>query len=402
MANTLWSDFLNWLFPSKFPVDRQIGGSTLTINIPAELYYKELAIYTASSLISNAIGRSEIKTFIGGKPIRGQDYFLLNVSPNRNETSSLFWHRVVNKMIREGEALVVNPSDGMLYCADSFGRREERPILGDIYDSVTVGNFTFNRTFDQSNAYMIRLDDMRVRQLIDGMYADYGKIFAAAAKTMKATGARRYKLHIDGVKAGDTDFNREFEEVIKEQLKAYLEADNAVYPEFDGYKLEADPSSKAGTSADFLALKKELFSTVAAAFHIPDSMMTGNITSMKEIVGSFLTFGVDPYADAITEALNKAAGPINYCSGNFYRVDTSKIQHQSIFDVAVSISNLISSGTLCIDEAREELGMEPLNEEWSRKHFITKNNEEIERYLKDAGEGGENDNAQEISLPAVP
>ena len=181
-----------------------------------------------------------------------------------------------------------------------------------------------------------------------------------------------------------------------------MEADSAVYPEFDGYKLEADPAAKAGTSSDFIALKKELFSTVAAAFHIPESMMTGNITSMKEIVGSFLTFGVDPYADAITEALNKAAGVMNYTSGNFYRVDTSKIQHQSIFDVAVSISNLISSGTLCIDEAREELGREPLNTEWSRKHFITKNNEEIERYLKDAGEGGEKEDAKESSLPAVP
>ena len=134
MAIKWWSNFLEWLFP----VDRTVGGdSTVVIDIPAELYYKELAVFTASSLISNAISRSEVKTFKEGKPIKDKDYFLLNVSPNRNETSSLFWHRVINKMIREGEALIIETRDGAIYCADSFARKEERPILGDIYDSVT-------------------------------------------------------------------------------------------------------------------------------------------------------------------------------------------------------------------------------------------------------------------------
>ncbi len=377
---------MEWLFP----VTEKVGGdSTVVIDIPAELYYKELAVFTASSLISNAISRSEVKTFKEGKPIKDKDYFLLNVSPNKNETSSLFWHRVINKMIREGEALIVETADGSIYCADSFTRKEERPILGDTYESVMVGNFTFEKVFTQDNSYMIRLDDMNVRRLIDGMYDQYGTIMSSAASALKQSNGQKYKLHIEGVKAGDEEFNKEFENYIKKQLKTYLESDTAVYPEFDGYKLEPDTSKTAASSADFVSLKKELMSTVASAFHIPESMMTGNITSMKEIVGSFLTFGVDPYADAITEALNKGVGVDNYIKGNYYKVDTSKIQHQNIFDLAVSCMNLISSGIMCIDEVREELDKAPLNTEWSQKHFITKNFEEIERFLTSIQEGGE-------------
>lgn len=238
---------------------------------------------------------------------------------------------------------------------------------------------------------MFRLDDIKVKVLIDGMYEQYGSILSSAAKKLKQGNGTKYKLHIDGVKAGDDEFNKEFEEYIKEQLKTYMESDSAVYPEFDGYKLEADPNhgSTSGSASDFVNLKKDLFSSVAGVFHIPESMMTGNITNIKDVISSFLTFGVDPYADMITEALNKRAGVDNYLAGNYYQVDTSKILHRDAFDVAASVSNLISSGVKCIDEVRVMLGDAPLNTDWSTKHFITKNFEEIERFLKSVEEGGE-------------
>ena len=383
------SDFLEKLFPVKEKYGPD--ASSVVIDIPAELYYKELAIYTASSLISNAISRSEMRVFEKGKPVKNRDYYLLNVSPNRNETSSVFWHKVINRVIRNGEALVVE-AGGYLYCADSYTRAVERPVLGDIYEMVAVGNFTFDKKFTQDDSYLFRLDNINVRQLIDGMYMEYGKILSSAAKALKQTNGQKYKLHIDGVKAGDTEFNTEFENFIKKQLKTYMESDNAVYPEFDGYKLEADPTygnGKSGSAADFVSLKKELFSSVAGAFHIPESMMTGNITNMADIIGSFLTFGADPYADMITEALNKEAGPENYLAGNYYQVDTSRIMHRDAFDVAADVSNLISSGVKCIDEVREMLGDAPLNTDWSKKHFITKNFEEIKRFLTSTEKGGE-------------
>ena len=97
-----YKDFLDWLIPVGDWTASGQRSDTIIIDIPAELYYKDLAVYTATSLISNAISRSEVKTYENFKPVKKDDYYLLNVSPNRNETSSLFWHRVINKMIRHG------------------------------------------------------------------------------------------------------------------------------------------------------------------------------------------------------------------------------------------------------------------------------------------------------------
>lgn len=388
-----FSTFLEKLFPTT----EHIGGDpqAVVIDIPPDVYYESLAIYTAASLISNAIGHSEVRTYRDGKPDRTtDDYYLLNVAPNKNETSSLFWHRVINKMIYNGEALIVD-AGGALYCADSFTRTVERPILGDIYGNVTVGNFTFNRIFTQDDAYLIRLDNIQVRRLIDGMYEQYKGIIASAAKAVQKGNGQKYKLHIQGTKAGDAEFNKFFAENISTQLKAYLENDNAVYPEFDGYELLSDPVAEKMTgdhSAEFLSLRKDLFSIVSAAFHIPDSMMSGNITNMSDIVGSFLTFGVDPYADVISEALNKRGTLDNYRRGNYYVMDTSSILHRDQFAVAANVSNLISSGVKSIDEVREMLGDAPLNTEWSQKHFITKNFADI------SAAGGE-EKASETILP---
>ena len=135
-------DFLEKLFSPKEKYGPD--AKSVVLDIPAELYYKELAIYTASSLIGNAISRSEIRTYEQGKMVKKRDYYLLNVSPNRNETSSIFWHKVINRVIRNGEALVVE-AGGYLYCADSYTKMAERPILGDLYERVTVGNFTFDK-----------------------------------------------------------------------------------------------------------------------------------------------------------------------------------------------------------------------------------------------------------------
>ncbi len=379
------NNFLEKLFPTK----ESVGGNPapIVIDIPASLYYKELAVYTASSLIGNAISRSEIKHLERGKAVKDKDYFILNVSPNPNETSSVFWHKVINRVIRQNKALVIEVNEN-LYCADSFTVEKENVIHGNIYSGVTVDNFQFSKKFDNSNSYLFRMDDINVNQLINGMYDEYGKILSVAAKKFNNVNGQKYKLHIEGVKAGDEEFNKTFKEYIQEQLESYLKSDNAVYPEFDGYELKADESVNGGNANDYLALKNDLFSTVAGIFHIPESMMKGNITNMKEIITGFLTFGVDPYADMIAEVLNKGAGVKNFTEGNYYSIDTGRINHHDIFEIASNFYNLIGSSAYNVDQLREKLGDEPLNTDWSKKHFISKNFQEINEFLS-TSKGGE-------------
>jgi len=79
----------------------------------------------------------------------------------------------------------------------------------------------------------------------------------------------------------------------------------------------------------------------------------------------------------------------NYIKGTYFDVDTTMIMHLDIFEIADKVDKLIASGTYCIDEIRVKLGENPLNNEFSRQHWITKNYSKIEDALNGIDEGGE-------------
>ena len=175
-----------------------------------------------------------------------------------------------------------------------------------------------------------------------------------------------------------------FEEVIKKQLKTFLENDNAVYPEFEGYDLQdISPKNNIKDTSDIRELRKEIFEIVGQTFKIPTSLMLGNITNMNEIVKVFLTFCIDPIADMISEELTRKVFSFEeWQKGYYIKVDTSTINHIDVLDVAEKVDKLIASGTMCIDEVRGILDLAELDSDFSKTHFITKNYDTMENRLK--------------------
>lgn len=375
-------DFIKDFFNPK----EKYGGEIVAVQMMKELYILELAFYTAISYIASAISKCEIKTYENNKEVKNKEYFTLNVSANINQTSSEFWHKVVEKMFYEEAALVIE-SGGKLYCADSYTVLEERPFLGHKYGSIVIDNLALDRTYSASEVYVFRLENAEIKKLVNGFYKSYSEVLSYAMTSFKKSNALKYKLKINGVKAGDKDFNEEFEGVIKAQLKTFLESDAAVYPEFDGYDLEdISPKSNIKDSKDIRELKKDIFETVAQAVKIPLSLMLGNITNMQEVVKTFITFAVDPIAETIGEELTRKDGFEAWKKGNYAIVDTSTINHIDPLEVADKVDKLISSGTMCIDEVREQIGKQPIDDDFSKTHWITKNYDTIENRLK----GGDN------------
>lgn len=376
-------------FLEKITKTERYGG-TVIINIPSSLYYKELALYTASSLIENAIGKCEFKTYEEGKPVKKADYYLLNVSPNLNENASLFWHKVVRRMIRNPKGALVVELRGKLHCATDFAIKEERPILGNLYDGVVLeGGLQLSKIFRAEEVYLFRMEDQNVKNLIDGMYEEYGSLLQTAARTFKDTNGRKFKFKVDGLKQGDADFNKEFETIISKEIKAYMESEYATYVEYEGEELEEQTEKQRANADDIIKIRKDMFEMVGQALKIPQALMTGNVTSVKDVADVFLTFSVDPVADTISEVLNKRATAREFMRGNYYKVDTGKIKHRDIFDLAPNIEKLIGSSALNPDELREEIDREALNTEWSRTFFMTKNNARAEDVVNGLVEGGE-------------
>lgn len=383
--------FANWL--GKITKVERFGG-TVIIDIPPSLYYKELALYTASSLIENAISKCEIKTYEKGEEVKKEDYFLLNVSPNKNENSSLFWHKVVRHMIREPEGALVVEIRGKLHCAESFSLREERPILGNLYDGVVLeGGLQLKKVFRADEVYLFKMEDQNAKHLIDGLYEDYGQLFQTAAKAFRDTNGRKFKFKVDGTKQGDEEFNRDFRENISKEIKAYMENEYATYVEYEGEVLEEQTEKQRTNSDDFIKIRKDMFELVGQALKIPQSLMTGNVTSVKDVLDVFLTLAVDPLADTITEVLNKRATAWEYMKGNYYKVDTGKIKHRDIFDLAPNIEKLIGSSVMNPDEVRAELDRNELKTDWSRRYYMTKNIARAED-VAEGLEGGEKENGK--------
>ncbi len=359
-----------------------------------EIYYKELAIQTAITLIANAIAKCEIKVYENNKEVKNEIYYKLNVEPNKNECSSQLWHKAIEKMIYEKESIIIDVSDS-LHCADSYVV-EERPLLGNLYKGVTLGPIQLKKIFKSDEVIRLQLNNTHIKKLIDGLYEQYGELLSYAAKSYKKSNGTKYKLLLDLTKANDENFQKTYREVVQKQLKEFMENDNAVYPQYKGYDLQyMDTKTSTKDSSDFRNLRKEMFEIVAQAFQIPVSLMLGNITNIQDLVKMFLTFCIDPYANMISEEGSRKLYPgyNNWEKGNYIKVDTSTINHIDILDVAEKVDKLISSGTCCIDETREILELDPLNTEFSRQHFITKNYDTVENRLigdvKNNNEGGE-------------
>lgn len=353
-----------------------------------ELAFRELALHIAISYIANTMSKCEIKTYENGKEVKGKLYYLLNVSPNQNENSSQFINKFVEKYYYDGRALIVPHGDWM-YCADSFDVDESNPLKEYIYHGVTFGTTQVKKKYKSSEVFFMKLDNQDTKKLVDLLYTQYGKLIGLAMESFKRTNGKKYKLILEQYRAGDAQFNEIFEKVLKDQLKTFIENDNAVYPQFKGTDLQEFSTATPTNSNDIVALRKEIFDTTAQAFKIPLSMMYGNITNMNDVVKVYLSICIDPLADMVSEEFTrKYYSYEEWKNGNYIEVDTSCINHIDILEVADKVDKAIASGLCNIDELRKRCNMNPLNTDFSTSHFITKNYDLAERVLN-GQEGGE-------------
>ena len=112
-------------------------------------------------------------------------------------------------------------------------------------------------------------------------------------------------------------------------------------------------------------------------------------TNMNEIVKVYLSICIDPLADMISEELTrKSYTEQEWADGCYVKVDTSCINHVDILEVADKVDKLISCGAYSIDEVRHRLDSPPLDTDFSKTHFITKNYEPMD-VMTSGQRGGE-------------
>jgi HK97 family phage portal protein len=388
---SLGSSIISWLADKLgTPVPVSYNGDLIGEyeELIGNIYIRELAFWNAVNILSNAISKCEFETYVNNKKVKGPEYFLWNYEPNKNQNSSAFIHKLIAKLCRENECLVVEQGSQLLI-ADSFTKAEST-INGDTFSQVIVGDFTFQRDLNQSEVLYFKLAEQNIKKVVNGIYDSYSELITYTVKSYKRSKGIKGIFKYNALPVKGSEERKAFDDLINKKIKDWLLSDAAALPlgkNAEWKELEYQ-TGKGDSTRDIRAMIDDISDFTARGFGIPPALMKGDVADTSKTIDQLLTFSVDPLADNIQEEITrKRYGYKEFSKGNYLRVDTKSIKHIDLLSVATAIDKLIGSGAFCIDDILEALGEQPKGEDWSQQHFITKNYELVEEALKNL-EGG--------------
>lgn len=364
----------------------------------ADYGFRLLAFNTCVNLIANAIGKCEFKTFRGGKEIKEQEYYLWNYEPNTNQNSSAFLHKLIYKLYRDNEALIISTRrrDGKesLSVADSFTASPEYPAKMQEYSNVVVGDVSFARAFREKDVLHFKLNNKDINMLLAGISNAYNRLISITQTAVERGLGMRLKVHVDQIESKDPNFAAKFSDLMNNQVKKFIENPNAVLPEFDGYTYTefAGSTNIVNYSREMKALADDIYSFTARAFAVPDVLLFGNVAGTADAFSRWMTTCIDPLCDQLQEEIvRKRYGYEDWVKGNYLHIDTTTIMHVDMFENADKIEKLIGSAVYSVNDVLEAMGRAPLPEKWADEHYLTLNISKVEDSVQNIAQmkGGE-------------
>lgn len=343
-----------------------------------ELAITEFAINVAISLIAGAVSKCEFRTFRNYEEVFGDEYYLWNIEPNRNQNSSQFLQEMIHKLLYENECLILDVG-GKLITADGF-HKEEYAVNATQFSQVYKNNFTFSKTFSMDEVMYLKLNNESITDLFSELCQGYEKLSGEAIEKYIKSGGSKGILKISSIAKGKPDFDESYKKLMNEYFSTYFNGKNAVLPLFEGYDFTqpAGDGTKKSTSEidDIRKITDAAFEKVGQAFKIPPALMRGDIADVENATDNMLTFAIDPLCDMISEEANRKRYGKDVLKGDYLMIDTNCIKHIDIFQKAEQCDKLISSSMYCVDELRRKARDSELRTDFAKKHFITKNYEE--------------------------
>lgn len=353
-----------------------------------EYRIRELAFWCCVNLIANAVGRCEFRTYLNGEEQREGEYYLWNVEPNVNQSSTVFLHKMVARLYQDNEALIVptRKRDGgdALVVADSWQSPAEYPSRQNEYKGVVVGEVQYDKTFYEKDVLHLQLNHCDMGPVVKGVYASYTKLISAAMKNYTWGNGQHWKVHVSQLASGQEGWEDAFRKQIETQIRPFLNSNSAILPELDGWNYEnVDKGFESGRDASHIrALVNDIFDFTANAFLIPPVLLRGQVEGVGDAHGRFLSQCIDPLMDQLAEEINrKRYDYAAWSKRSYLQIDTSAIEHFDLFGNAANIEKLIGSGYSYNDVQRAAGGRE-IDEPWANEHFITKNFAEAQSALK--------------------
>lgn len=372
-------NFWSWLSGSKARSPTTVEVSCRELLAAAqEFQLRDLSFWTCANMIANAVGRCEFRTFRGGVEVREREHYLWNVEPNVNQNSTAFLHKLVAKLLMDGEALIIGTRqrDGYdaLAVADSYMLNGNYPSKQNEYTGVQVGDVSYEKTFREREVLHLRLNHVNIKPVLDGLYGSYCKLITAAMRRYEWDKGQHWKVHVSQLAQGTDDFTAKFAAMIQDQAKVFLESNGAILPEFDGYAYTNEGGKSSVDLADIQGQFKDVLGFTAKALQIPAVLIDGSIQGTEDAQGRFLTGCIDPICDQLQEEINrKRYGYEAVQRGDYLRIDTSSVTHFDMFANAANVEKLVGSGVFSINDILRAAGLPALPDSWADEHYLTKN-----------------------------
>ena len=354
---------------------------TITIELE-KLNIAKLAVEKAETMIAKAIAKSDILIQTQSEDKRKYEY-RLNVQPNDNENGTYFWTKVVKKLLREGEVVIIRIGE-KYYRAQSF-QESDNVMTGRLYSNITIEaaekQYSLFKTFLSGDVIHLRYDNSKIRVLLNSVLSQYETTANSVNAMMQIANTPKFKLKVPGQlnlvrrgKDGESD-KKITKEEYTEELKKLLESKSlAIITESNGITLEQLGIQTATKAEELIKIKEEINNATAEAYDIPQAVFNGNITEKSDATNEFITYAVGSVAEVINDELTaKLVGAEDYAGKNErVMVWLARFKHVDVVDSANNLDKLRSNGWN-FDEIREMVGYPVLNTPFSQARALTKN-----------------------------
>lgn len=338
-------------------------------------YLKQLALETVIGYVARSFASSKFIYTKDRKVQKDSTYYNLNVRPNTDQSAYEFWYDFIYRLYYNGEVLVIFSDDNQMLIADSF-QRTQYAVFPDTFSSVTVKDFTYNRTFSMDDVIYLKYGNARLSTFMDGMFSDYTDLFNRMIESQKLSNQYRAKVNIDA-NLNQTDEQRtRTQSTIDKMFNTIRTRAIAFLPISKGFDFDEINSGVTGSSSSAVegltSLKNSLIDEVCDIIGVPQGLVHGQLSDVDSLIKAFVKFCINPLNKMVEDELNaKIIGMDDFLNGE--RIKVSGIKVRDLIENATNVDKIISGGILTRNEIREEYDIEISDNPELDEFLVTKN-----------------------------
>lgn len=337
-----------------------------------KLYLKHLAVDTCAEFLARIFSMSEFKIRKNKQPVINDWTYLLNVRPNKDQSSTFFWQKVIYKLITENEVLIVLSDDDQLLIAESYVRKEYA-LYDDVFENVWLKGYEFKRKFQMSEVIFLQYNNNDLNRYVQGLYEDYSTLYGRMVEVAMRNHQIRATVSGKDGRGFDDNLQKKAQSYIDKVYAKFSKETIAIVPLQNGLEYNELTNTVGETDQSIEELKKikrQFVDEVADILGIPSTILHGDLADLDSAQIVLNKYCLSPLNKKVQDELNaKIISQSDFKLGTNIKI--VGVDKKDIFDLAEAVDKLVSSSAFNVNEIREEVDYESI--EGGDVFYITKN-----------------------------